>query len=190
MLHDQHEEDLLINSEIIWTFENVDKELLKMYPNGKSLAEDVITIDGLYTWKVEFYPNGKDKSSEDKLYISITLVNVKTGVESDVDAECNYYLINKDKKRNYAGRIERRKFTTYLTEHDSSFENTLLKECTNNCMISLGITQFPNGPKHEQVFKTLGEVSSATPIYAAVNDANADEFDESDFQKVTVKQLL
>ncbi len=183
-----NEEELLINSELIWTFDDVNKELIQAYPNGKSLSENLITIDGLYTWKVDVYPNGKDTNSKDKLYVSITLVNVKTGIESNVDAECNYYIINKGQNKNYTGRIERRKFTTYLTEDDASFETSLLQECNADCMISLTITQFPNIPvdlieEQDTHVRSLSDVSSATPVYSN------NEGDESDFEKVSVKLL-
>jgi hypothetical protein len=186
-----HENDeLLINSEIIWTFENVDKELLGAYPNGKSLTENIITIDGLYTWKIDFYPNGKDSETVDKIYVSLTLAEAKSeATVTDVDAECNYYIINKGLNRNYAGKIERRKFTTYLTEYDASFENSLLRECENSCLITFAITQFPKVQEVNEVneentqTKTLAEASSATPVYSS------NENDDEDFQKVTVKPL-
>lgn len=90
-------EDLVINSEIIWSFSKIKEELSDAYPNGKSLTEHLTTIDGLYTWKIEFYPNGKDAETKNKLYVSLTLINVKDGAETNVDAECNYYLICKVK---------------------------------------------------------------------------------------------
>ena len=90
-----NDEELRINSEIIWNFGNVDKELLSAYPNGTSLTESLITIDGLYTWEVEFFPNGKDLETLNKLYVSLKLMDIKEGLSSDVNAECNYYIINK-----------------------------------------------------------------------------------------------
>lgn len=92
-----YNEDLVINSEIIWSFSKIKEELSDAYPNGKSLTEHLTTIDGLYTWKIEFYPNGKDAETKNKLYVSLTLINVKDGAETNVDAECNYYLICKVK---------------------------------------------------------------------------------------------
>lgn len=89
------DEDLQINSEIIWTFTNVENELMTAYPNGQALSENLITIDNLYTWKVDFYPNGKNEDSMNQVYIGLTLVNVKEGVDPTVNAECNYYMINK-----------------------------------------------------------------------------------------------
>ena len=52
------DEDQSIHSEIIWTFNDVDRELLKRFPNGQSLTEELVTIDGAYTWRIDFYPNG------------------------------------------------------------------------------------------------------------------------------------
>lgn len=90
-----NDEDVQINSEIIWNFNNVDKELLAAFPNGKSLSESLKTIDDLYTWKIEFYPNGKNLESMNKLYVTLTLTDVKEGTSAEVNAECNYYIINK-----------------------------------------------------------------------------------------------
>ncbi len=90
-----NEEELRINSEIIWNFDDVNKELISAYPNGKSITECLVTIDGLYTWEIEFFPNGKDMESLNHLYVSLKLKNIKEGVPDDVNAECNYYIINK-----------------------------------------------------------------------------------------------
>jgi hypothetical protein len=93
------DEDLQINSEIIWTFTNVESELLNAYPNGTPLSENLTTIDDLYTWKVDFYPNGKNDDSMNKIYVGLTLIATKEGVsDQNVDAECIYYVINKVKK--------------------------------------------------------------------------------------------
>ncbi len=64
-----NEEELRINSEIIWNFDDVNKELISAYPNGKSITECLVTIDGLYTWEIEFFPNGKDLESLNHLYL-------------------------------------------------------------------------------------------------------------------------
>lgn len=52
------DEDQSIHSEIIWTFNDVDRELLKSFPNGHCLSEELVTIDGAFTWRIDFYPNG------------------------------------------------------------------------------------------------------------------------------------
>ncbi len=91
----ENDEELQINSEIIWNFDDVNKELISVYPNGKSITESLVTIDGMYTWEIEFFPNGKDLESNDHLYVSLKLKDIKEGLSDDVDAECNYYIINK-----------------------------------------------------------------------------------------------
>jgi hypothetical protein len=37
------EDEPAINSEVIWTFNNVKSQLLDAYPNGKALTENLIT---------------------------------------------------------------------------------------------------------------------------------------------------
>ena len=93
------DEDLQINSEIIWTFTNVESELLNAYPNGTPLSENLTTIDDLYTWKVDFYPNGKNDDSMNKIYVGLTLIATKEGVsDQNVDAE-NLTIAQKIKRK-------------------------------------------------------------------------------------------
>jgi hypothetical protein len=164
------DEDLSINSEIIWTFNDVDKELLKAYPNGQALTEELVTIDGEHTWRVEFYPNGKDLKTYGYIILCVQLVNAKGANDDDVvskhvDAECNFSFKNRKRRKHYVGKMNLKKFHLNQLEEDASFESGILKECAYGypMVISIGITQYPNGyvfiPSQAYV-KTSKNVSS------------------------------
>lgn len=111
------EDDLKIHSEVIWHFNDVNKQLLNEFQSGKSYTEELETIGG-YKWKIELYPNGKDKIN----YFSVLVTLVKTGDDHNkVDAECFYTLVNKDKHKNYAGDIKRKDFKLNESGEDSRF---------------------------------------------------------------------
>lgn len=104
------------------------------------MTESLLTVDG-YEWQIEFYPNGTD-SSENK--INVRLILKHGGVVSDekVDAECNYYFVDKTLHKNYAGKIARRHFKPDVVEEDADFDNTILRECSADCLITFCISQF------------------------------------------------
>ena len=177
MTLDQDDEPLL-NSEISWSFTNVHSQLLDAYPNGKALTDILTTVDGLYEWQIDFYPNGLN-SKDNKINVVLTLKSVKDGQE--VDAECNYYFIDKSSNKNYVGKIARRNFKANNCEQDSDFDNSILKECDADCMITFNITQYQNEQENDQVTQTANLVSSAN------DDSN---INDDDFKKESVKQLF
>lgn len=159
MTHDHSDDEPALNSELIWSFNNVKTQLLDAYPNGKSLTDILTTVDGLYEWQIDFYPNGTD-SKNNKLSVRLTLKNVKDGLSNDVDAECNYYLINKESNQNFVGRIPRRNFQSDASEEDSDFDNQILKDFNSDCLITFCITQFLVENQETNDVKTTNLVSS------------------------------
>lgn len=147
------DEDQSINSEIIWTFNDVDKELLKAYPNGKAMVEDIVTIDGAYTWRVEFYPNGKDLKTFGFVVLSVQLINAPddddddAATERQVEAECNFSFKNRKRRKHYVGKINMKSYELNHMEEDASFENVILKDCSCGypMVVNINITQYPNG---------------------------------------------
>lgn len=91
----------LISSEVIWTFEDVDRELLRAYPNGKALSEEISTIDGMYTWRIDFYPNGKDLKTFGNLILSVSLISSKAANKAPIDAECCFSFKNKKRRKHF-----------------------------------------------------------------------------------------
>jgi hypothetical protein len=143
--YSEDDEDCSINSELIWQFNDVDKELLKAYPNGKALTERLISIGGLYTWRIDFYPNGRDHRTYGNIVVSVSLENTRAYDKKPVEAECNFNLLNKMKRQNYAGKIERARFEVNQAHEDASFESSVLKECYPfyPLQITISVTQFP-----------------------------------------------
>ena len=188
------DEDFLIRSEIIWNFNSIKKELLDAYPNGKGIVDSINTIDGQHTWRVEVYPNGKDKNSLGRLGIYVTLANIKQGGIASPYAECNYYIQNSTqvRGRNYVGQIERRKFANHVSEGDISFENQILSENDGKCTIIVNIIQFPYNEENDPALQkfTLSQISSATPSYnggqttATIKNNNNENFDDFKIERV------
>ena len=85
------DEDEAIKTEILWSFRNIKDELLDPYPNGRCITENLNTIGGENTWKIEFYPNGKDLATLNKVTIVITLTKSNDkSLLSQTEAECNF----------------------------------------------------------------------------------------------------
>lgn len=176
--YSEDDEDVAINSELIWTFNDVDKDLLKAYPNGKALSERLVSIGGLYTWRVEFYPNGRDHRTYGNIVVAVSLEGMKGYDRKPVEAECTFSLVNKMKRQNYSGKIERRRYELNGPSFDdSSFENSILKECYPfyPLQIVVGVTQYPYSSNNSlqyasQLTKSVGNLSqltsSASPSYS------------------------
>ena len=126
MFQDDNED--LISSEVIWTFDDVERELLKQYPNGKALSEEVMTINGMFTWRIDLYPNGRDLKTFGKLVLSVTLIKAKKYSFLPVDAECSFSYKNKKRRKHFFGKIPLQKFTLNQTEEDTSLDYSILKE--------------------------------------------------------------
>lgn len=60
-----------------------------------------------------------------------------------------------------------------------SFENDILKDCSGECIFTIGIVQFPDESVSKIANKTIVQASSATP---SLNE-------EDDFKRETVKPL-
>ena len=68
--------------------------------------------------------------------------------QSQVDAECQFSLKNRKRRKHYMGKINLRAFELGHYEEDSSFENVILKECGSGqqpIIVTIGITQHPSG---------------------------------------------
>ncbi|RNA28395.1 hypothetical protein BpHYR1_037293 [Brachionus plicatilis] len=193
--------DDIITSEAIWTFDNVDQELLRMYPNGKYLSEEIQTIGG-QVWRVDFYPNGKDLKSFGQIILCVSLIRSKDHECAPVNAECSFSFKNIKRRKHYFGKIPLTTFEDNHTEENSTLDNSILKECGTSYPINVTITiyQYPEEYEFptEQLLETpklstnsnslnkIDSVSSATPTY---NFIPADQFDDDDFKKVKVNYL-
>lgn len=211
--YSEDDEDVSINTEVIWMFNDVDKELLKAYPNGKSLSERLVSIGGLYTWRVDLYPNGKDNRTYGNIVIAVTLEDVKGYDKKLTDAECSFSFLNKMKKQNYVGKINRKSFDLNVSNQDSSFENIILKECFPYypLQVVISVTNYPYSSTsslsslgNSQLTKSMGnlsDASSATPRYSAnyftsINSNTTSttkhvsfEDEKEDYKKETVNYL-
>jgi hypothetical protein len=169
--YSEDDEDLSINSELIWQFNDVDKELLKAYPNGKSLTERVISIGGLYTWRVDFYPNGRDHRTYGNIVVSVSLENSRAYDKKPIEAECNFNLFNKMKRQNYVGKIERQRFELNQAHEDANFESSILKECYPfyPLQITVSITQYP----YASVSSSYSSGSTIGGVCYTVSDARS-----------------
>ena len=210
----EDDEDLSINSEVIWAFNDVEKDLLKTFANGKCLSEQIISIGGLYTWRVDFYPNGRDHRTYGNVVVVITLQNMKGYDKTPVEAECNFTLLNKMKRQNYVGKIERRKYELNQAHDDSSFENSILKECYPfyPLQITISINQFPFGSSVNNSLRyatqlnksmiNLSHMTSAIPRYTGRLEKNGDSnqnsaytsssaynFEEEDFKRENAQYM-
>jgi hypothetical protein len=180
---DNDDEDDGLNSEVVWTFNNFKKEVLDAYPNGRCISEQLITIGGESTWKIDFYPNGKDGLTFKKIVVVITLIksNDKSLLEK-TEAECNFRIQNIDKRINYVGTINRQLFKSYVSAQDSSFDSKILyDDFTNqndtNFLIGIGISQFKVKIADNEDIKFNRNVRSQVSSL------------EEEFQKVNVKPL-
>jgi hypothetical protein len=52
----------------------------------------------------------------------------------------------KSLNKNYVGKISRRNFKPEICEEDSDFDNSLLKECESDCLITFNVSQFETAP--------------------------------------------
>lgn len=194
--------DDLMSSEVIWTFSDVEQELLRAYPNGKALSERVVTIDGIFTWRIDFYPNGKDLKSFGVIIVAVTLEKVNGRNVKPVDADCTFSYKNKKRRKHFFGKIPLRRFEIEQTEEDSSFDNSILKECESNhpMHVTITINQYPEGYVYSSSTESLNrsestaslnksftDLSSATPKYSYFS--SAERFDEDDFKKDKVNYL-
>ena len=178
----EDDEDDVINTEVVWGFRNIKTEVLNAYPNGKCISEQVVTIGGENTWKIEFYPNGKDASTIDKITVVITLIKSNDkSLLAQTDAECNYRIQNLDKRINYVGKINRQTFKSYVSAQDASFDTSLfhhqfLNPEDKNFLIGIRIMQFKNQPNNEEITFSKNLKSQISNL-------------DDDFQKVSIRPL-
>ena len=137
------DDEISVSSEIIWSFSNFKKQVLDICPNGKSISEQLITVGGEQTWKVDFFPNGKDFLTNKKLSVVLTLVKTNDkNLLVQTEAVCTYRILNIDANKNYAGKIDRQKFKSFVSAYDSGFDSNILDDCSKNCTIIITINQF------------------------------------------------
>ncbi len=134
--------DDLVNSEVIWTFLNVKKELIDSCPTGTSYSDILKTING-QSWKIDFYPNGKDKESSGCVDLLITFLIDKEKNRKKINANCYFMLEGIGNKRlKYAGYFQNKSYESNLAQIDSSIQNTLLEELQDGgIIIAIGITE-------------------------------------------------
>jgi len=172
------EDDSSISSDVILSFTNVQDQLLNKYPNGKFYSEKLATINGL-KWEIRLYPNGKSTNLKDNMDIELILLSTNSQ-DSNIDAECHWSLSNIGKNQNFVGGIKRKFYTVNQSGIDSDFDNGLLKDCTSDCKITIGVMQFIES-EDEATFKK--ENTSVISAKAEISD------DEADFKKTHINPL-
>lgn len=142
--------DDLVNSEVIWTFLNVKKELIDSYPTGTSYTEILKTING-QSWKIDFYPNGKDEESCGCVDLLITFLIDKEKNRKKINANCYFMLEGIGNKRlKYAGYFQNKSYESNQAEIDSSIQNTLLEELqAGGIIVAVGITELQDDPDEQ-----------------------------------------
>ena len=178
----EDDEDEGLKTEVMWSFRSIKSEVLDAYPNGKCLSEQLNTIGAENTWKVDFYPNGKDSLTLNKVTVVLTLTKSNDkSLLAQTEAECNYRFQNLDKRVNYVGKIDRQKFKSFVSAQDSSFDSTLFSsnEFANpedkNFLISISILQFKTQITNSE------EITFTRNLKSGIED---------DFQKVNVNPLF
>ena len=180
------DEDEAIKTEILWSFRNIKDELLDPYPNGRCITENLNTIGGENTWKIEFYPNGKDLATLNKVTIVITLTKSNDkSLLSQTEAECNFRFQNIDKRINYVGKIDRQTFKSFVSAQDSSFDSSLFSsiEFSNkedkNFLIGINVSQFKSKVTSSEEITFSRNLKSATGLE-----------DDFQIQKINVNPLF
>lgn len=90
---------------------------------------------------------GKDLKTYGRMIVNVELVGA-VDPQSQVDAECQFSLKNRKRRKHYMGKINLQSFELGHYEEDSSFENSVLKECgfgQQQIIFTIGITQHPTG---------------------------------------------
>jgi len=94
-------------------------------------------------------------------------------------------LSNKGSNQNFVGGIGRKAYKVNQSGIDSDFDNGLLKDCTSDCVITIGVIQFIED-EDDKNFKK----ESASTISASKKAAMAEiSDDEADFKKTNVHVL-
>ncbi len=169
--------DDLVNSEVIWTFLNVKKELIDSYPTGTSYTEILKTING-QSWKIDFYPNGKDEESNGCVDLLITFLIDKEKNRKKINANCYFMLEGIGSKRlKYAGYFQNKSYESNQAEIDSSIQNTLLEELQNGgIIVAVGITELKDDTE-EAVF--IADSNSVAQDYNVESPSQQNLGDES-----------
>jgi hypothetical protein len=130
----------LINSELIWSFSNVKRQLLDPYPHGRPHTEILRTING-QSWQVDFYPNGKDDRKCVDLLITF-LIDTEQQRQT-INASCYFMLEGLGpKKLKYAGYLNNQRYEINKCQVDSSIRRDLLDELTDSgLVIAVGINE-------------------------------------------------
>jgi hypothetical protein len=214
MSHQDNEND--IQSELIWTFDDINKELVNKYAVGKAHSEKIKTINNEYEWQIDLYPNGRDKSTQNRVFVSLRLLGVNKS-DKEIEADCEYKIIFKDSRprpRNYIGQINKTKFnlTNSNEANNSEFETSVLTaDASGQSQFIFTIHQFT--PVYDTIDKQnvksvssssskplekndddpqtvhLSELSSAPPTSRSLKKDDNDDDDGENFQKVSAKNL-
>lgn len=191
------DENEVINTELIWSFDNVQTQLVQKYPLGKAYSETLACPDKAYEWQVDFYPNGRDNITKNKICLVVKLLS---GELNTVDAECQYSMQMRGDRgpKNFVGEIKRQEYERGETEAEHcEFDTSMLDiqmADTPSCKVNITIKQFPkhrnvakvaslrSSASDEHEVKKTSQISSATPQYAPMDE-------EDEFKKVVSKPL-
>ena len=169
--------DDIITSEAIWSFDNVEKELLRAYPNGQAISEEIQTIGGGHTWRVDFYPNGKDLKTFGQIILCVTLIKCASENTDSVQAECSFSYKNIKRRKNFFGKIPLTAYEENQTELDSSLDTSILKECGSSYPINITITinQYPE----DYVYPTEKLLSTPKSSTKSLISSSSSSFESS-----------
>jgi hypothetical protein len=139
---DDYDDDETSTSELRWTFSNFKEAVMNKYEKGKAVSGKIEPLgsNGSY-WKVDFYPNGKDDTSDSKICFQITLLNEDDSL-MQVDAECTYRISNRDGMKSYIGKIRRQNYYSFESVFDISFPTWILNDCIYECVVIVNMTQY------------------------------------------------
>jgi hypothetical protein len=140
MLDNNDDQDMPLNTELVWLFDNLKKQVVESYPIGEAMTEQLVTAGGDNNWEIAFYPNGKDGEYENKIVLVVTY---KQKNDEDSDAECFYRIFNNVENINHDGKIDRRIFKSSSSAYDAKLDRSIFDEFKQSCLIGVYISQYP-----------------------------------------------
>ena len=168
------EREIMVSSELIWSFDNTRKDLLRAYPNGQCLNDILQTSNG-QLWNISLYPNGAYPYLSNSIQIFVTLIGSKEANLQSVRAECRCLIENRETKLKLASRFKTDLFLMNKTEEDGRFSSKFLEECNDGCTIAISIRQY------DEEFACVPHSSSDNN--SNTNDSTIEDAAQSDFEE-------
>ena len=117
--------------------------------------------------------------------MDIELILLSSNNTDPVDAQCHWSLSNKGKNQNFVGGIKRKTYRLNQSEIDSEFDNSVLKDCTSDCIITIGVMQFFEEDEAGHFKKENASIFSAGKKLTMAEKSD----EEEDLIKTTVNPL-